>query len=52
MSESELPTLEFWFDYGCCLWVKGGAFNRRQAAYIGQFKTQVESPYRRILGLS
>lgn len=21
----ELPKLEFWFDYGCCLWDEGGA---------------------------
>ena len=29
----ELPKLEFWFDYGCCLWDDDGAVDENRKCY-------------------
>lgn len=38
----ELPELEFWFDYGCCLWDKGGAVDANNLPISDDLKRELE----------
>lgn len=40
---SELPKLEFWFDYGCCLWSDGGAFGVYKLPVSDGLKNEVQA---------
>ncbi len=39
----ELPTIEFWFDYGCCLWCDEGAFGVYNLPIPDSLKNEVEA---------
>ena len=39
----ELPKLEFWFDYGCCLWNDSGAVNIDNLPISDSLKRELEA---------